>query len=115
MTFCLNCATELTERDHLGTSRLTCPACGFVLYHDPKVAVAVLAGGGGEVRLARRHPPPGASPWAAPGGRSFGLRGWRRGWGYAGIKFNQRKHQGHKYHGPGASYTNRGREPRGAG
>ena len=68
MTFCLNCATELTERDHLGTSRLTCPACGFVLYHDPKVAVAVLAGVDGKVLLARRNHEPGTGLWTFPSG-----------------------------------------------
>ena len=68
MTFCLNCTTKLVEQDHQGTLRPTCPACGFVLYHDPKVAVAVLAGVDGKVLLARRNHEPGTGLWTFPSG-----------------------------------------------
>ena len=68
MNYCPRCATPLEERDHDGKARLSCPACDFVHYQDPKVAVAVLAGMGGEVLLARRNHEPGMGLWTFPSG-----------------------------------------------
>jgi 8-oxo-dGTP diphosphatase len=64
-TFCAACATRL-ERDTEGRPR--CPACGFVWYPDPKVAVGVLAERDGRLLLVRRNHEPRMGEWAFPSG-----------------------------------------------
>lgn len=68
VVFCPQCATRLVERHHAGAARPTCPACGFIHYLDPKVAVAVLTGRDGQVLLARRNHEPGMGLWTFPSG-----------------------------------------------
>lgn len=69
--FCPVCGSPL-ERRLLKAGepeRLVCPACGFVLYLDPKVAVGTVIGGhGDEVLLLRRAIEPGYGKWVFPGG-----------------------------------------------
>jgi ADP-ribose pyrophosphatase YjhB (NUDIX family) len=48
--------------------RPTCPACGFIHYLDPKVAVAVVMGNEEGVLLGRRCIDPGAGRWSFPAG-----------------------------------------------
>jgi ADP-ribose pyrophosphatase YjhB (NUDIX family) len=48
--------------------RPTCPACGFVHFLDPKVAVIGLVTWHGHVLLIRRGVEPMAGWWALPGG-----------------------------------------------
>ncbi|MEX2236667.1 MAG: NUDIX domain-containing protein [Dehalococcoidia bacterium] len=53
--FCLACGSPLTERDVSGRPRPVCPSCGFVVYRNPAVGVAVvLRDEGGRVLLGRR-------------------------------------------------------------
>lgn len=68
ITFCPRCATRLTERQHGGALRLACPACAFIHFDDPKVAVAVVTGRDGRVLLARRNHDPGMGLWTFPSG-----------------------------------------------
>jgi ADP-ribose pyrophosphatase YjhB (NUDIX family) len=48
--------------------RPTCPACGFIHYVDPKVAVAVILGDETSVLLGKRCIEPGAGLWSFPAG-----------------------------------------------
>jgi ADP-ribose pyrophosphatase YjhB (NUDIX family) len=66
--FCLLCGTPLESRRHEDRERPTCPSCGFVHYHDPKVAVAVILGDEDGVLLGRRRIDPGAGLWSFPAG-----------------------------------------------
>src|SRR6185503_14128602 len=66
--FCLECGTALEARHHEDRLRPTCPACGFVHYLDPKVAVAVVLGDERGVLLGRRCIDPGSGRWSFPAG-----------------------------------------------
>jgi 8-oxo-dGTP diphosphatase len=68
MRYCPACGTPLEARPYDGRPRPTCPACGFVYFADPKVAVAVLITNGGRVLLGRRCNEPGRGRWALPAG-----------------------------------------------
>lgn len=66
--FCLHCGTALEPRHHEDRDRPTCPACGFIHYLDPKVAVAVILGDERGVLLGRRCIDPGSGLWSFPAG-----------------------------------------------
>lgn len=65
---CLNCGTPLTVTPVLGEPRPACPACGWVFFEDPKVAVAVLIVADDRVLLTRRAIGPGIGKWTLPAG-----------------------------------------------
>lgn len=52
----------------MGEVRPACPNCGFVSYHDPKVAAGVLLLQDGRVLLVRRVVDPYAGSWSIPAG-----------------------------------------------
>ena len=66
--FCPHCGTPLTTKELEGYQRPACPACGWIHYEDPKVAVAVLVGRAGELLLDRRAIEPGLGFWSFPSG-----------------------------------------------
>ena len=66
--YCFVCGTALQARHHEDRERPTCPACGFVHYLDPKVAVAVVLGDERGVLLCRRCIDPGSGLWSFPAG-----------------------------------------------
>ena len=66
--FCPRCASALEEKLILGEKRMTCPACGWVHYEDPKVAVGVLILRAREVLLVRRIYEPFLGHWSIPAG-----------------------------------------------
>ncbi len=67
--FCPYCGAELiTQQDDTHTTRPTCPACGFVHYHDPKVAVVVFVQQDEAILLVRRGNAPEKGKWAFPAG-----------------------------------------------
>lgn len=66
--FCPRCATRLEEREVYGRQRAICPACGFIHFHDPKVAVIALVTHAQRVLLIRRAIDPAKGLWALPGG-----------------------------------------------
>jgi ADP-ribose pyrophosphatase YjhB (NUDIX family) len=69
--FCPVCAARLELRGLKAgdPERLACPACGYVHYVDPKVAVGTIVAGAAErVLLLRRAIEPGYGKWVFPGG-----------------------------------------------
>ncbi|MDE3000772.1 MAG: NUDIX hydrolase [Gemmatimonadota bacterium] len=66
--FCERCSAALVPRPVEGHSRPVCPACGFVVYLDPKVAAGVIVTLGDEVVLLKRGIEPGIGKWVFPGG-----------------------------------------------
>src|SRR4051812_23139379 len=65
---CFRCGTPLEARRQEDRDRPTCPACGFIHYLDPKVAVAVILGDEHGVLLGRRCINPGRGLWSFPAG-----------------------------------------------
>jgi len=66
--FCLECGTALEPREAFGKVRPCCPACGYVHFDDPKVAVGVVAARDGHILLTRRNHEPGLGKWSFPAG-----------------------------------------------
>ena len=66
--YCLECGTPLVARHQEDRERPTCPACGFIHYLDPKVAVAVVLGDQSGVLLGKRRIDPGSGRWSFPAG-----------------------------------------------
>lgn len=68
LLFCSRCGHELGQRMANGRVRPACPACGFVVYLDPKVACGALIERDGKVLLVRRRHNPGRGLWCLPCG-----------------------------------------------
>jgi 8-oxo-dGTP diphosphatase len=68
VNFCPRCGTTLVAQVRINRSRPTCPACGWVFFPDPKVAVAVLVSHDGKVLLTRRANEPQRGYWSLPAG-----------------------------------------------
>lgn len=66
--YCPICGTSLEERFLFSQMRQTCPACGFVHFRDPKVAVIGLVMWDAHVLLIQRGVDPMKGKWALPGG-----------------------------------------------
>ena len=67
--FCPLCAAPLTDRAVGETRRRACPACAFVHYSDPKVAVGVLVEDDrGWLLHTQRNHNPQRGAWALPSG-----------------------------------------------
>jgi ADP-ribose pyrophosphatase YjhB (NUDIX family) len=66
--YCPGCATPLEVRENNGAMRPVCPACGRVVYYDPKVAAVTIISRDGKVLLVRRANQPGYGLWSIPGG-----------------------------------------------
>jgi ADP-ribose pyrophosphatase YjhB (NUDIX family) len=66
--YCPYCGTPLVAREAFQRLRPTCPACGFIHFRDPKVAVIGLVTWQDQVLLIRRGVAPLAGKWALPGG-----------------------------------------------
>lgn len=66
--FCPMCGTALEMRERYGTLRPICPACGHVVFFDPKVAVATLILQDEQVLLVKRAVEPKKDLWALPAG-----------------------------------------------
>jgi ADP-ribose pyrophosphatase YjhB (NUDIX family) len=67
-TYCPYCATPLETRILDRHERPVCPACGYIYFSDPKVAVIALVQQDGRVLLVRRAVNPAKGLWALPGG-----------------------------------------------
>lgn len=68
VNFCLHCGHALTSRLVDGEQRPTCPACNYVHYADPKVAVAAFIHQNGQILLVKRGMEPERGKWALAGG-----------------------------------------------
>lgn len=66
--YCPLCATPLEQREVYGHWRAVCPQCGFIHFHDPKVAVIGLVTLEQRVLLIQRAIDPAKGKWALPGG-----------------------------------------------
>jgi ADP-ribose pyrophosphatase YjhB (NUDIX family) len=66
--FCVNCGTPLVTKVIEGREVEACPNDSFILWHDPKVATAVVVEVDGEIVLGRRAIEPGYGLWCLPGG-----------------------------------------------
>jgi 8-oxo-dGTP diphosphatase len=66
--FCPRCGTALGEQLHTGKLRPACPACGWIYFPDPKVAVAALIKKKDQVLLVRRRYDPQKGHWTMPSG-----------------------------------------------
>lgn len=68
MHYCVNCGAPLVTRVIEGRELEACPNDDFVLWHDPKVASAVVVETLDGVVLGRRGIEPGYGKWCLPGG-----------------------------------------------
>jgi 8-oxo-dGTP diphosphatase len=66
--YCPYCGSHLEERLAFQKVRQVCPACGFVHFLDPKVAVIAMVTWGKHVLLIQRGVDPQKGKWALPGG-----------------------------------------------
>ena len=66
--YCPQCAGLLAGRTVDGVMRPVCSECGRIVYHDPKVATAMILSDGERVLLVRRGTEPGLGLWSLPGG-----------------------------------------------
>jgi len=66
--FCIHCGTRLELRTVHGNEHPVCPACDWVYFADPKVAVAVLVEKEGQILLTRRINEPERGKWSLPAG-----------------------------------------------
>ena len=67
--YCVNCGIPLGTRILEGRELEACAACGFVLWHDPKVVtMVVVVDERGDVIVGRRSIEPGYGQWCLPGG-----------------------------------------------
>ena len=68
INYCQSCGGGLSEKDVEGRRRPHCPACGFVVFLDPKVAAVVLVKVEGKLVLIKRGIEPAMGRWAFPSG-----------------------------------------------
>jgi len=66
--FCVNCGTPLVTKVIEGREVEACPRDSYILWHDPKVATAVVVEVDGGIVLGRRAIEPGYGLWCLPGG-----------------------------------------------
>jgi 8-oxo-dGTP diphosphatase len=68
VSFCIQCGTPMQLEEKFGRIRPVCPACGWIYFTDPKVAVAVVVIHENRVLLTRRINPPFQGYWSLPAG-----------------------------------------------
>lgn len=66
--YCPRCASRMIEKETEGRARPVCPACGLVIYHNPRVAAGVIPVLNGKIALVRRAMNPRRGSWVFPGG-----------------------------------------------
>ena len=66
--FCPSCATPLVDAAVFNQVRPRCPACGFIHFRDPKVAVIAFVTYNDRLLLICRAVDPARGQWALPGG-----------------------------------------------
>lgn len=66
--YCPRCGTPIIVAESFGRQRPQCPACGWIYFADPKVAVAVFLEQDSRVLLVRRTNEPFRGLWTLPAG-----------------------------------------------
>ena len=66
--YCPRCAAVLEVREVASRQRPVCPACGHVVYDDPKVAAICIVERDLKVLMVKRGNQPGIGLWSMPGG-----------------------------------------------
>ena len=66
--YCSVCATILEFKEVAGRQRPVCPACGYIVYHDPKVAATCIVERDHKILMIKRGNEPGIGLWSLPGG-----------------------------------------------
>lgn len=66
--FCPLCSTRLVVRPESLRERLTCPACGYIYYHNPVPAAGGVIIRDGRVCMVRRAIEPRKGDWSLPAG-----------------------------------------------
>jgi 8-oxo-dGTP diphosphatase len=66
--FCPHCGQPIGQQVRFGQMRPVCPACGYVHFSDPKVAVVVFIEQESKVLLVLRGVDPQRGKWALPAG-----------------------------------------------
>ena len=66
--YCQRCGDRLAEKHSEGMSRPYCPACGYVVFLDPKVAAVALVVDGDGLVMVKRGVEPEYGKWAFPSG-----------------------------------------------
>jgi NAD+ diphosphatase len=67
-TYCPRCAAVLEPKAMGNSVRPVCASCGFIQFHDPKVAVIALITCDDHVVLTQRAVNPQKDKWTLPGG-----------------------------------------------
>ena len=66
--FCPRCGGRVQELMRHGRPRPACPACGYVHFANPRVAVALFVADGARILLVKRRFPPEQGRWALAAG-----------------------------------------------
>ncbi len=66
--FCPRCGSGIEQAERFGRLRPVCPACGWIYFADPKVAVAVLIERDERILLVQRVNDPFRGYWTLPAG-----------------------------------------------
>ncbi len=66
--FCASCGAALALREREGQVRPVCPACGRVVFYDPKLVAVTIVSRGDQVLMVCRAREPGYGLWSIPGG-----------------------------------------------
>jgi ADP-ribose pyrophosphatase YjhB (NUDIX family) len=68
VNYCVRCGTPVIRQERVGRLRPVCPACDWIFFPDPRVAVAVVVRKNSDVLLVQRANPPRKGYWTLPGG-----------------------------------------------
>lgn len=66
--FCPRCTYKLEKRQLDGRSRLQCPNCDYIYYHNPVPAVGAIVTGDSKILMVKRKFNPKAGFWSLPAG-----------------------------------------------
>ena len=66
--YCPRCASRMVEQNIGNKARPVCPACGLIVYLNPRVVAAVIPELNGKIVLVRRAMEPRSGTWVFPGG-----------------------------------------------